>query len=356
MSDPSPSWTVLSTALAGADGRDRLWGWLQGYEFPKTEPDLEPYEMLARAIPRGAEQAPAENTLAVDAALLLEQKPDVTRPGRRPEQALYNLLQLCAYLARADVLGEPLWNMYERHALDGEWHGTALANALRYALAYNQLDDRLHGAWRRLLTDAPEYAVGTPFDGFVGVVQMPASPVQRGTPHKEAIGEALVLMAGQLTGRTDRRGAFQSLLTRVHDTFPNWEKSFDLDMILLADTWGWPRWAVESLPTLVVPCEEDLYIWTPLYQVSEEVTTQRFSPIRQVCDDLIVRTKVPKDARLDQILEAFRPFDHIRRQNPYTSERSSIRVMLNALGVLPSERYARARSKLLKMCEERPAP
>ena len=75
--------------------------------------------------------------------MLLKEKPDLKRPGKRPDQVLYNLLMMSASLSCPDELADPLFEMLQRGKLQGKWRGVELRTALKAALMSNQKDSRL---------------------------------------------------------------------------------------------------------------------------------------------------------------------------------------------------------------------
>src|SRR6185436_16423106 len=173
-------------------GSEELINWLQGYDLPVSESGEEPYLWVLRGLPLTRERAEARRRLANRVGSALKEQPDVHRPGRRPAQVLYNLLMLAAELACPEELAEPVYMMYERSRLSGSYLGLDLWNALRSALAENQLDNRLEKEWFAILeakggTKLP----GNPAQAYYGLLLMPASPAERGRPNLNALGQAL---------------------------------------------------------------------------------------------------------------------------------------------------------------------
>src|SRR6185503_11521173 len=132
-------------------GPGLLVRWLQGYGLPPVGHDEEPYLWLLRGIPPGADRDNVEEAFANRVAKLLDEKPDETRLGERPDQLLYNLYHLCAGLQRPDELGERLYAVFTRGKLKGEWRGVDLRYALLGALISNQVDARLLPVWEAML-------------------------------------------------------------------------------------------------------------------------------------------------------------------------------------------------------------
>src|SRR5207253_9557411 len=79
----------------------QLMDWLQGYGLPFAGDADEPYLWLLRGIPEASERHVTEVQFAGRVAALIRECPDVERPGKRPDQILYNLFMLCAGLSCA---------------------------------------------------------------------------------------------------------------------------------------------------------------------------------------------------------------------------------------------------------------
>lgn len=221
--------------------------WLQGYDLPPVGSDDEPYLWLLRGLPLARGRREAERELARRLARLLDGRPDEAGLGEASEKALFNLLKLCAGLSCADELADPLYAMYERRRLTGQWRGIDLRDALLGALVTNQTDARLEPVWQAMLRGEPDgFLGGDEDDGFDGIVAMPPTRTTRGQPALDAIGRALGSMAKLLHDESDRCRQFQRLVMRVQETYPG-RPNWDYDLIVMADTYGWPDWACESI-------------------------------------------------------------------------------------------------------------
>jgi hypothetical protein len=229
-----------------------LEDWLQGYGLPPVGHDEEPYIWLLRGLPRGKGRHDAEQELSSQLARVLQREPDRHRPGRRPEQMLYNLLMLCAGLSTSTELAEPLDAMFQREVLAGHWQGHDVRDALLLALIHNQPDARWGPVWSQLLAGGHPFLPGGPYDGFRGILRMPPPGGQPGEPALEAIGQALRQMGDYLSERhySDRRPRFRELLSWVEQTYPSTRRPRDL--LELADRQHWPEWMVTCLPTLCI--------------------------------------------------------------------------------------------------------
>lgn len=288
---------------------DNLMDWLQGYDLPAA--DEEAFAAVLRGLPIGGQGHDAKEALVERVVRLLRGEPDVHRPGKRPEALLYNLLALAAALRCPARLGEPLFDMFERRRASGKWNGLDVRDALRSALAANQRDDRYSRIWATMLRRGTHaFLPGGPYDGFTGMLMMPAPGKPPGNPAMDEIGWALRMTAEYVDGRysSERRPRFRSLLARVHNEYPP-EEAWHRDFIHLANKHDWPKWAVTSLPSLCVylggsrsACRFLLWRMIPRNGATVE---------QQLCDGDVLLCTVPLDAAeslLDvaQVLEAMR--------------------------------------------------
>jgi hypothetical protein len=321
--------------------RDRLDAWLkrkdwrleelveflEGFGIPATQDGGEPYLSLLEALPEDASRYTAETELARRAAALLDKVPDTNEVGDPSERLLYNLLFLCAGLSCPDELAETLSAMWHRKALTGEWQGLDLRYALTVALIANQLDSRMATEWKAMRERRPcEFLVGQEYDGFEGALWMPASPSKRGEPFLDAIGEALKNMAIALENNPNCRSEFRNLVRKVKETYPDWP-NWDRDLILLADRYAFPVWAVECLPRLffVVGYRKTWFqlrstkivlMWNVLAFCLPRGCRQR----QAFCDGLIVEVELTERvyARLSKTASSV---EKLRLDFPYRSER-----------------------------------
>jgi len=227
----------------------QLMEWLQGYGLPPVGHDEEPYVWLLRGLPLADERHRAETTLATRIARVLEDRPDVKRPGRRPDQLLYNLLMLCAGLSCPDQLAEPLEGVLKRSVikdgLKGEWLGVSLRYALQRALILNQVDGRLLPDWEVLMSGRRHNVLpGGVAEGFEGVRLMPPSASERGSPALNAIGKGLGAMAALLGHDKDRREMFGAVVNRLTETYPG-RPTWFFDLLHQAIEHQWGDWAMQ---------------------------------------------------------------------------------------------------------------
>ncbi|MCI0488513.1 MAG: hypothetical protein L0229_18145 [Blastocatellia bacterium] len=240
---------MLGEWLAREDWQPRqLIDWLQGYDLPPVGHGEEPYLWLLRGLPPADERYEAEIKLASRVARILEDKPDEKRPGTRPDEVLYNLFMLCAGLNCADQLARPLYGVFKRGVLKGEWLGVDLRYALQTALILNQVDDRLYPVWKTMLeTGRHDFLPGDENDGLEGVRFMPPSSEKRGEPAIEAIGMALKAMAIHLDQDEEHRTEFRSLINKIVETYPG-RPTWDIDLLYQAGKNQWLDWAMQSIP------------------------------------------------------------------------------------------------------------
>ncbi len=110
--------------------------WLLGYEFPPLGHDDEPHIWIIRAIGRDQESA-SRLAKRIGRFLIENIESQKNKLGKRPEQTLYNLLMLSAELHFPKYLASPLYKMYKRKQLQGEWEGIKLEKCLEIALKVN---------------------------------------------------------------------------------------------------------------------------------------------------------------------------------------------------------------------------
>lgn len=247
---------LLGSWLADSDWRtEDLLHWLQGYGLPATRSDEDSHVWLLRGLPLTGDRPAAKAELARRVAVLLREKPDVRKPGRHPEEVLYNLLMLAAGLSLPEVLAEPLYESYQRSELEGKYLGLDLKDALRAALVENQIDNRLEAEWfAQLESQSTAKLSGNPYKGFAGVLLMPETPELQDRPYMDAIGRALKLIAQHLENESDRRPQFRRLLDKVGKTY-GYPPSLGYDLVLQANLREWPGWSVECLPELFFEIE-----------------------------------------------------------------------------------------------------
>lgn len=312
-----------------------LADWLQGYGLPPVGSSEEPYVWLLRGLPEGAERYPLEAEFARRAAKLLEGEPDRVPAGRRPQRLLQNLLMLCAGLSCRDELAEPLYAIFQRAALGGQWQGQDLRRALLAALVMNQRDNRLQAVWEAMSRGEKHRFLGGGRDvGFEGSLRMPPSETRRGEPALEAIGRSLKATAEYLGTDRDRLVEFRSLINRVVETYLL--PTATLDLVRLATDHGWPAWTVDCLPNLCFPVDpaddpsepSSYVLWWPILEVLGDGYSAKTE--ESFCDALVLRVSVDREAR--GFIENIGPsFERYRRSNLISSENATTEVIITAI-------------------------
>ena len=136
---------------------------------------------MLRGLPEG-NCYEARRVFAERMAALLNEEPDCfgTEPER--ERLLYNLLNLCAAIAdQREILGPPLYKMYNRQKFEGTLEGCIyqdirISECLRAAVTPNQINRNLRQDWISMLTgDRVTCLLGNPFDGLQGLIWLPVS-------------------------------------------------------------------------------------------------------------------------------------------------------------------------------------
>jgi hypothetical protein len=326
---------VLGAWLARSEWEpQQLLDWLQGYGLPPVGHDEEPYVWLLRGLPPADEKYNSETALARRVATILEDKPDLKRPGRRPDQVLYNLLMLCAGLSCPDELAQPLQSILRRETLEGEWLGVNLRYALQSALILNQIDARLLPEWEGLLNGSEHGTLpGGVREGFEGVRLMPPSFAERGSPALDAIGRVLAVMAAHYERDKGRRRAFAFLVNRVIETYPG-RPTWDLDLMLQADKDDWPVWAVECLPSLYIPSKETrgegqiAFLWH--YTLSCIPRHFNYKVSRRLCRKQVAEVRLSPEA-VAFVGPVSAMMERNRLDNPYPSSRATIGVVIASI-------------------------
>lgn len=294
-----------------------LVDWLQGTGLPAVGHDEEPFVWLLRGLPTGANRHAVSEKLAEGIARLLGQRPDVERIGDRPEQLLYNLLEVATHLNYPDQLASPLHELFRRKRLNGSWAGVDLRHVLRSALISNQRDNRLYAEWKSLLeTREHGFLGGNETDGLDAVRLMPASEDERGEPTMDAIGHALLWMARHLANQDDFRFQFRQQLRIVSETYPEYPE-WDYLLLRQAHEHRWPKRAIECLDVLAFlpnsPFRASHFLWD--YYLPFLPATS----IRQrgaLCDGIVAEVEVDSDAQ--PVLNALiPPVERARAINPF---------------------------------------
>jgi hypothetical protein len=312
----------------------QLVNWLQGYDFSPVGHDEEPFRWILRCLPTGEAKDQARTTLAERLATLLEQNPDITPIGDRPEEFLYNLFMLCAVLGCPAQLHGPLFAVFERQKLQGQWFGIDLRAALRIALIKNQIDESLLPMWE-VMSNGKKHAFlpGDEFDGFDGARFIPGGLTAPNAPALNVIGKALKGIARRLEKEPTRRTKFRTLVNRVIETYPG-RPTWDRDLITQAHQHQWPGWAVECLPHLYVQLAalpnrgERAWLWH--YIAACIPKTYEHRVVKKLCNNHVVEIELGKEAA--RFVEQIAPiFEEKRVSNPFASERAAVGAAASAM-------------------------
>lgn len=314
-----------------------LLQWLQGLDWPLFLEGEEPYLWLLRALPEGWANVEARAPLARQVAVLLDQQPDVHRPGRLPDRALYNLFQLATVLARPQELADSLERAYYRNALAGhDFEGLDLRIALRGAMIENQLDRRFEKVWMSLIRqDGQALVPGTEEVGFEGIGNMPASGEELDTPCYEALGAGCDLLAQRLEAQPECRSLLRDFLAWIKRRFLG-GPPFDQDLVHAFDILRVQRLPVVCLPSLLTRVSGaaprarylawEYLVWfvPPSYGVVKH---------RSLCGGRVLDISV--DHRTEDWLLSIAGFlEQDRKQNPFRSEVADLGAILERIPCL----------------------
>jgi len=324
--------------------------WLQGHSLPPVGHDEDAYVWILRGLLLAEERGEAEAEMARRMAAVLGERPDLARPGLRPEELLFNLLMVCAGLGFPEHLGGPLLDLYERRELRGDWMGVDLRVALTAALIPNQLDDRLLPVWRSMIDGrGDEYLIGSVAHGIDGVSFLPAA--EPGEPPLDEIGAALKALSVHLHDEPDRRVEFKAYLDRVLSRYPG-RPSWNEELVRLADSHEWPDWAVVSLPSLCVRLDRtarggrQLFLWEIYLPLVKEFGNEfGFEPeiVAALCERKVFQLRVPEEAA-----NYIAPFTTVleQRRQPGSTPLPTYSAVFGAVTDLMSEIELLPKSKL----------
>lgn len=316
----------IATWLSGS-GDEFLFDILQGFGLPPLGHEDEPYLWLLRALPDDDRLVYEAEIGARLGRLIHPGALHALTSASLPDKLVFNLLHLAAGLALPERLTEPVDLLINsKHPiLRSDYLGIRARDSLRLAAIYNQIDDRWWPYWDHMLSGVETVELfGTVYDGLEGVRMMPEAADHRGEPALARLGGALGRLAQFLSKMDDRRIAFRFALERLVETYPG--REWDLDLVHLADANNWPTWAVECLPSLVIPLGPRLGNGREflLWNVFEEVLS-RCEPImvhNRLCNDKIIQVAV--SGACEDMLNVIAPaIENGRIFNPWHSDRSS---------------------------------
>jgi hypothetical protein len=316
---------------------EEAYDWLQGYYLPPVGHDDYPFVWMHRGLFLIEDRYEAETELARRMARVLRERPDVSRPGTRPDELLFNLFMLCASLSYPKELGEPLLAVHERRALRGEWLGTDLRVSLTAALISNQIDKRLLPAWQAMIEGREDdFLVGNLKYGLDGIALMPASESAPDEPALDEIGGALKTIARNLNQEHDRRIEFKALVKSVTDTYPGLP-TWSSDLVRTADKSNWPAWAVECLPSLCIRLEgisdERVCYLVWHYILACVPKSYEYEVVSGLCRNHVLKIYVTEENSF--FIESIAPIvEQARLENPFASDRSMQGVVATAMSDL----------------------
>jgi hypothetical protein len=315
---------------------DRLVDWLQGYKLPPVGHDDEPYVWILRSIPAGELRNAVEIRIAACLAELLTKLADrKLRRVDREAQVAYNAFMLAAGLGTPEILFEPLLSVLGSERIAGNWLGVALGDALRLALTHNQIDAELKDDWFDLLHQRePQRLRGTPYDAFDGLLLMPTGEDLTEREWVGVVGEALAEFARQFEqSKVDARERFRELVIRTGEARLN-PPSLERDLILAADQFDWPIWAVECLPNLYIAesvsewGDERALMWSRMvFLLPDHKQVQR---VRTLCHGVVLEAILSATASRYAHLIATE-VEPLRLQNPYFSDRAVLNTINEAV-------------------------
>lgn len=331
--------------------------WLQGFNLPSDSYGLRPYQWLMRALPHNHRRVKAKRLLAERLAQLLAAEPDTKPMGALPLELLENLFLLCGSLERPDELAESLHALYQRNCSKPSelMADPALRSALRSALTFNQVDDRLRPVWERLLKGEQYPCItGNPYAGFEGMLRKPASADMRGKPDLDAIGGALLLMAGYLDGdKFERSKRFDRLIESCSEVYGKPSDYWKSNLLREAIAKQWPQWAVLRLPSLcLVERDGESYkgfLWHPIYDLIASNSKWKAATLGEHLAGELVESTMSEEAA--NFVNWVTPeFDSLRLRNPWPSARAAHATAIDTcnnladlIQVFYSERRAKVR-------------
>lgn len=231
----------------------QLRRWLAGDEVPLDDQRTRPSDWILEALPRGeARQRPLGGLVAAMTTLMRFEGPSLSN------QELDSLFDLAAGIAQPSTLADPLGVLLDSVDLrDREWDELPLSVSARYALQWNQPDDRwLESLWLPMIRGAEvRWAIqGDAFDGFDGA--MWTGTASNAEPL--ALGRILLEIAEALRGTPTARDDFKAVLVRACRINPvvTREDLYRGLQILNAEEWMLEDWIEE-----ITPCLEQYSGW-----------------------------------------------------------------------------------------------
>jgi hypothetical protein len=152
-------------------------------------------------------------------------------------------------------------------------------------------------------------------------------------PDTSRFGPMLKQFAEHVEREMDRRREFRLAVEKLieeHPGLPEWPE----ELVRIADRSEWPSWAIQSLPSLYVTLgrspddEEQALVWHRIYDCFPEVGTILIK--NRLCEGQFLEIVIPKSIA-PIALEIAQVFEEHRNALPYTSERSFMGAVNNAM-------------------------
>jgi hypothetical protein len=324
----------------------RLFEWLQGYHLPSDAYQLEPYAWLLHALPPDGSRFQLQTELSQSTAEVLRDIAELAKHVRRPAPFYRNAFWLAAGLRYPNVLAKVLVDLYrqEINSQSALFQDSTVRDAFRAALVMNQCDAQMREIWESLVMgDSDPILSKGRYDGFTGLLMMPATHETLGKPYLPAIGFALKAIGVHLEPKQDRRPRFRRLLQRTLETYPGWP-TWNRDLIRQSIQKQWPVWAVECLPSLFVLEEhatpmkstqreaQTAYLWGPVYACVAECDDNSEKLDEYFDGNLVLANLSSRGSRVAAAIAT--QFEPGRTNNPYPSERSTIGIALDTISAL----------------------
>ena len=311
----------------GADAR-QLVRWCQGLDLPSVGVEEEPRFWIRLGLMHCQDRPNAEFHIVQSIAKIAKCWTGFLKDAKRPEQAGFNLLQLAADLAEPEVLNEPLQDLLRSRKVNGSWRGADVVSALRAAVTVNQNDGTLDNVWRATIRRMPDaYLGGTPMDGFRGLIHT-GTAIER--PDRRRIGIGLKEMAATLDYNHQKRPLFRECINEVEATYP---KEWASDLLDEAHRTGWPKWAVECLPSLYIPSRDGIcFVWSYLAACLPE--TYPFEQVSELCGGLVLKIKPQwneDETTASRLRRVVNLFELSRKSNPFPTQQATVSRLIEDL-------------------------
>ncbi len=180
---------------------------------------------------------------------------DYSRPllQKHRDAALAGALCLTLSFPSPKLFAEPLARVYQKRPQGKGMWGLEHRHTIGDALQCNQIDRRYEPLWRSMLKDQEdEYLGGNIYDGFNGLLMMPAEAGKPGYPDMDVVGEALARLIAQKPWREDSYGQdrredwMDYHLETMISTYPN-RPTFVDDLMTQGRLHNLPDWAMVHL-------------------------------------------------------------------------------------------------------------